>query len=114
MAEEFSPDYSPDCPEPDTPHLGDGQWCFDLESIPVYLLMLNNGHGLLCSCPATEFIQGAQNIADARQIPGPFRGCFEDRQRMKWIQDHLQLYDDPLSGKQAVRFMSAEHKNAAL
>eukprot|EP00972_Heterocapsa_arctica_P091973 13563674-Heterocapsa_arctica.AAC.1 len=75
MADDFSPDYGPDGPEPDIPHLGDGQWCFNVESIPVYLLMLNNGHGPLCTHLAAGFTQAAQNIADARQIPGPFKDC---------------------------------------
>eukprot|EP00972_Heterocapsa_arctica_P001157 163277-Heterocapsa_arctica.AAC.1 len=69
MADEFIPDYGTEGPDADVPHLGDGQWKFDIESIPVYLLMLNNGHGSLCSCPAHDFIQNAQNIAAARQIP---------------------------------------------
>eukprot|EP00972_Heterocapsa_arctica_P025361 3735174-Heterocapsa_arctica.AAC.1 len=76
--------------------------------------MLNSGLGQLCSSPATGFIQNAQNIASARQIPGPFGGCLDDRQRTKWIHDHLQQFDDPISGNRSFRFMSMEHKNAAL
>eukprot|EP00972_Heterocapsa_arctica_P098651 14559109-Heterocapsa_arctica.AAC.1 len=62
MAEDFSPDYGSDGPEPELSHLGDGRWCFDVESISVYLLMLNSGYGQLCSYWAAGFIKDAQNI----------------------------------------------------
>jgi hypothetical protein len=81
MSEDFVPDYGADWADPDIPHVGDGQWCFDPESIPVYLLMLNTGRGELCSRMHEGFSQAAQDIAHARGIPGPFKDCTGEEQR---------------------------------